>query len=150
MKKMLKSSETTTTINADGLILGRMASKIAKRLLNGERIIVVNAEKAVLSGKKRSKVAEAKKFLEVGSPGRGPFHHKRPDKIVRKTVRAMLPARQPKGVQAYRRLAVYIGIPDDLKEQKMVTLQEAQATKLTCSYFTIGEYSRELGWNSGE
>ncbi len=48
-------SETAITINADGLILGRMASKIAKRLLNGERIIIVNAEKAILSGKRNSK-----------------------------------------------------------------------------------------------
>ena len=63
---MQTSKITSTLINAEGLILGRMASKVAKKLLNGERIIIVNAEKAVISGKRKSKMAEAKKFLEVG------------------------------------------------------------------------------------
>ena len=89
-----------TLLNADGLILGRMASVVAKKLLNGEKVIIVNAEKAVISGKKRSKIAEAKEFLEVGAPKRGPFHYRRPDKILRKTVRGMLPFKQPKGKNA--------------------------------------------------
>jgi len=76
-----------TIINAEGLILGRMASVIAKRLLKGEKIIVVNAEKSVLSGKKWSKVRETKEFLEVGYPGKGPIHYRRPDRIVRRVVR---------------------------------------------------------------
>ena len=70
MKEMNKPA---TIINAEGLIIGRMASIIAKRILNGEEITVVNAEKAVISGKRKSRVMEAKEFLEVGSPGRGPF-----------------------------------------------------------------------------
>lgn len=143
-------SETAITINADGLILGRMASKIAKRLLNGERIIIINAEKAILSGKRNSKVEEAKVFLEVGSPGRGPFHQKRPDRIVRRAVRGMLPFKQPKGIQAYKRLAVFMGIPDALKDRETETLKEAQAKKLTCPYLTVGELAREVGWNAGE
>jgi large subunit ribosomal protein L13 len=117
----------TTIINADGLILGRMISIIAKRLLNGEEIVIVNAEKAVLSGKKRSKVDEAKEFLEVGYPRAGPFHYKRPDRIVRRTVRGMLPYREPKGKNAYKRLKVFIGVPEDLKDQKMETLPHAQS-----------------------
>ncbi|MBS7646841.1 MAG: 50S ribosomal protein L13 [Candidatus Bathyarchaeia archaeon] len=138
-----------TVINADGLILGRMASIIAKRLLKGEKIAVVNAEKAVISGKKKSKVAEAKEFLEVGYPGKGPFHYRRPDRILRKTVRGMLPYKQPKGKQAFKRLRVFIGVPEELKNVKMETIEEAQAKKLTCSYFTLGEFAKEIGW-SGE
>jgi large subunit ribosomal protein L13 len=147
---MQTTSKTVTIINADGLILGRMASTIAKRLLNNEEIIVVNAERAVLSGKKKSKVIEAKKFLEVGHPKMGPFHYKRPDRIVRRTVRGMLPYKQPKGKQAYKRLRVYMGVPDEFKDQKMETLIDAQAKKLTCPYFTLGEFAKEIGWNLGE
>jgi len=143
-------SKRVTIINADGLILGRMASIIAKRLLNDEKIIVVNAEKAVLSGKRKSKVMEAKKFLEVGHPRMGPFHYRRPDRIVRRTVRGMLPYKQPKGKQAYKRLKVYIGMPYELKDQEMQTLTDAQAKKLTCPYFTIGQFAKEIGWNPGE
>ena len=143
-------SKTANIINADGLIIGRMASVVAKRLLNGEEIVIVNAEKAVLSGKKKSKVKEAKEFLEVGSPEKGPFHYRRPDRIVRSTVRGMLPYKQPKGKQAYKRLKVFIGIPDELKDKKIETLMDARAEKLTCPYFTVGELAKEIGWNPGE
>ena len=147
---MQTSKNPVTLINAEGLILGRMASKVAKKLLNGEEVIIVNAEKSVLSGKKRSKVAEAKVFLEVGAPMRGPFHSRRPDRIVRKTVRGMLPFKQPKGKSAYRKLKVFMGVPEDLKDQKMDTFTEAKATKLKGPYFTLAELAKEVGWNQGE
>lgn len=147
---MSVKEHSVTIINADGLILGRLASIVAKRLLKGEAIVIVNAEKAVISGKRRSKVMESKAFLEVGSPGRGPFHYRRPDRILRKTVRGMLPYRQPKGKQAYKRLSVYIGIPEAFKEQKIEVLADVKATKLKCPYFTLGEFAKEIGWNAGE
>ena len=150
MKKMQTTKNPVALVNADGLILGRMASKVAKKLLNGEKIIIVNAEKAVLSGKKKSKVAEAKEFLEVGAPRKGPFHYRRPDRILRKTVRGMLPFKQPKGKQAYKKLKVFIGVPEDLKGQQMITLKEAQAAKLKGPYFTLAELAKEVGWNQGE
>ena len=150
MKKMKNTKPPVTLINADGLILGRMASKVAKRLLNGEELIIVNAEKIVLSGKKKSKVAEAKEFLEVGAPERGPFHYRRPDRIVKKTVRGMLPFKQPKGKNAYKKLKVFMGVPQDLKDQRMDTFTEAQATKLKGPHFTLAELAKEIGWNQGE
>ena len=137
-------------VNADGLILGRMSSLVAKKLLNGEKVIVVNAEKALISGKKKSKVTEAKEFLEVGAPLRGPFHYRRPDKILRKTVRGMLPFKQPKGKNALKKLKVFISVPEYLKDQQMVTLEEAQAAKLKGPYFTLAELAKEIGWNQGE
>lgn len=147
---MQTTNQTATIINAEDLILGRMASIIAKRLLRGEKMIIVNAEKAVLSGKRKSKVSEAKEFLEVGHPKKGPFHYRRPDRIVRRTVRGMLPYKQPKGKQAYKRLKVFIGIPEELKDQKTETLAEAHAKKLKCPYFTLGEFAKEIGWNPSE
>jgi len=143
-------NQTTTIIDAEGLILGRMASIVAKRLLENENIIIANAEKAVLSGKKKSRLKKVKKFLEVGHPKKGPFHYRRPDRIVRKTVRGMLPFKQPKGKQAFKRLRVSIGIPERFKKQKMETLAEARAEKLTCPYLTLGQLAKEIGWNQGE
>jgi large subunit ribosomal protein L13 len=143
-------NKPATIINAEGLIIGRMASIVAKRILNGEEITIVNAEKAVISGKRKSRVMEAKEFLEVGAPRRGPFHYKRPDRIVRRTVRGMVPYRQPRGKQAYKRLKVFIGIPAELKDQKMETLENVKAEKLTCPYFTVGEFAKEMGWHPGE
>jgi large subunit ribosomal protein L13 len=145
-----KPTSKTALINADGLILGRMASKVAKRLLNGEELIIVNAEKTILSGKKKQKIAEAKQFLEVGAPMRGPFHYRRPDRIVRKTVRGMLPYAQPKGKVAYARLKVYMGVPIALKGLSMDTFEEASASKLKGPHLTLLELSREVGWNQGD
>ena len=127
-----------------------MASGVAKKLLKGEKVIIVNAEKAIISGKKKSKVAEAKEFLEVGAPMRGPFHYRRPDRIVRKTVRGMLPFKQPKGKTALKRLKVFISVPEDLKGQQATELKEAQAAKLKGPYFTLAELAKEIGWNKGE
>jgi large subunit ribosomal protein L13 len=146
---MEKTPEQVTVIDADGLILGRMATYVAKRLLNGEEIVIINAEKAVLSGRKSSKLSDAKEFLSVGAPMRGPYHYRRPDRLVRKTVRGMLPRRRPKGKQAFKRLRVYVGIPDDLRDRSAETLMKAQAKKLTCPHITVGEFAREIGWNPG-
>jgi large subunit ribosomal protein L13 len=138
-----------TLVNAEGLILGRMASKVAKRLLNGEEVIILNAEKAIISGKKKSKVAEAKQFLEVGAPERGPFHQRRPDRIVKRTVRGMVPFSQPKGKIALKRLKVYMGVPEDFKNQQTITFTEAQVMKLKGPHFTLAELAKEVGWNEG-
>jgi len=134
-------------VDANGLVLGRMASATAKRLLQGERIIIVNAEKAVISGKRLSIVREAKAFLEVGHPRKGPYHSRRPDRVLRQTVRGMLPRRKPKGQEAYRRLQVFIGIPEEFKGKEMLTIPEAQAEKLRCPYMTLGELAKEIGWS---
>jgi large subunit ribosomal protein L13 len=139
-------NSTVTYVNADGLIVGRMSSYIAKRLLNGEQVTILNAEKAVFSGKKKSKIAEAKQFLEVGAPERGPFHYRRPDRMVKKTVRGMLPYQQPKGKNAFKRLKVYMGVPLELKDQKLITFNEASASKLKGPYFTLAEMAKEIGW----
>lgn len=150
MQKTQPLKKHPVLVNADGLILGRMASKVAKHLLNGEEVTILNAEKAILSGKRKSKVAEAKEFLEVGAPGRGPFHYRRPDKIVRKTVRGMVPFKQPRGKNAFKRLKVFMGIPKDFKDLQLVTFDEAKAAKLKGPHMTLAELAREIGWNQGE
>src|SRR5512139_1648655 len=132
-KKPLKataSKQARTFVDGEGLILGRMCSKVAKRLLNGEEVVILNAEKAILSGKRKSKVAEAKQFLEVGAPERVPFHYRRPNMIVKKTVRSMLPFKQPKGKRALANLRVNMGVPFEFKDKKAEKIAEAEAAKL--------------------
>lgn len=136
-----------TVIDASGLILGRMASIVAKRLLNGEKVTIVNAKNAVISGKRKKTIEEARKFLEIGHPRKGPYHPRRPDKIVRRTIRGMLPRRKPKGQQAYKRLRVYIGVPDGLKGSKMETISDIDSSRLRCPYVKVSDLAREIGWN---
>jgi len=138
--------EKGTIIDASGLILGRMASKVAKRLLTGELITIVNAEKATLSGKNLSRLKEANAFLKIGHPKKGPYHPRRPDQIVRRSVKGMLPHRQPKGVDALRRLRCFIGVPHELKAASLQTIPEAHVSKLRCSYTTIEELAKQIGY----
>ncbi len=140
------SSENAIIIDAKGLILGRMASIIAKRLLQGESVIVLNAEKTAISGKRLQIVKEAKTFLEVGHPRKGPFHQRRPDRIVRRTIRGMLPRKKPKGMQAFKRLKVYLGAPMEFNGKEIQTILDASAEKLKSPYITVGELAKEIGW----
>ena len=133
-------------IDATELILGRVASNVAKRLLQGETIIIVNAEKAAISGRRLSIVREAKALLEVGHPGKGPLHPRRPERIVRRTVRGMLPWKKPKGKQAYKRLRVFLGVPEEYKGKETQTIPEANAQKLRCPYIRVEELAKRVGW----
>jgi large subunit ribosomal protein L13 len=142
------SYKNTTIIDAKGLILGRLASNVAKRLLLGETVIILNAEKVAISGKRKQIVKEAKTFLEVGHPRKGPFHPRRPDRIVSRTVRGMLPRKKPKGKLAYKRLRVHLGIPVEFVDKKTQTIIDASADKLKSSYITVAELAKEVGgWN---
>ena len=145
----LAKGQPLTVIDASDLILGRLASVVAKRLLSGESIVIVNAERAVLSGKRPSRVKEARAFLDVGHPGKGPFHPRRPDQIIRRTIRGMLPHRQPKGQMAFKRLRVFLGVPADFKDATFQTVPEADASKLKCPYVTVGELAEEIGYGHG-
>ena len=142
----MMSNDNGIIIDAKGLILGRMASIIAKHLLQGESVIILNAEKAAISGKRLHIVKSAKTFLEVGHPRKGPYHPRRPDKIVRRTIRGMLPRKKPKGKQAYKRLKVYLGTPLEFNNEETQTIPEANAEKLKSPYITVGELAKEIGW----
>lgn len=139
------SSNNTTLIDAKGLILGRMASYVAKRLLQGEIIVILNAEQAAISGKRKQIVLEAKTFLEVGHPRKGPNHPRRPDRIVRRTVRGMLPRQKPKGKMAFKRLVVHLGVPMEFVGKETQTIVDACADKLKSPYITVGELAKEVG-----
>lgn len=137
-------------IDATSLILGRMASNVAKRLLSGESIVIVNAEKAVISGAKDAIVRLRTKFLEVGGYRRGPLHPRRPDGLVRRTIRGMLPYRKPKGRTALKRLKVYAGIPGEFERWERETIIDARSDKLKCGFMTVGELAKRMGWKGRE
>jgi len=135
-----------TIIDADGLILGRMASQVAKRLLNGEKIVIVNAEKAIISGRRLSILREKHEFLQVGHFRKGPYHPRRPDMIVKRVIRGMLPRKKPRGKEALKRLRVYIGVPKDYEEKEKEKIPEADGRDLRGPYIRVSELARNIGW----
>ncbi|MBS7611690.1 50S ribosomal protein L13 [Candidatus Bathyarchaeota archaeon] len=140
------SSDEITVIDGSNHVMGRLASIVAKRLLQGEKIAVVNAENVVVSGNFYSVLREWNEFLEVGKYGKGPFHSRRPDTILRHVVRGMLPRDKFKGRNAFRRLKVYISVPEAFKNVKFEVVEEAKADKLKGPYFRLGELASRIGW----
>jgi len=146
-KKMAGKEEPgEIVIDAEGLILGRMASHVAKRLLNGERVVIVNAEKALISGKRLSILREKQDFLQVGHFRKGPFHPRRPDMIVKRVIRGMLPRKKPRGKDALKRLRVYIGVPKDYEGKEMEKISEANGRNLRGPRIEVSELARNIGW----
>ncbi len=135
-----------TVIDGEGLILGRLSSMVAKRLLSGEHIELVNAEKIVVSGAKKMIIAREKEFLNVGGHEKGPVHYRQPHRIVRKTIRGMLPHRKAHGREAFRRLKVHIGVPEEFEAAEKETIEKIQARILGKRYVTIGEIAENIGW----
>lgn len=129
--------------------MGRLASVIARKLLEGKRVVVVNAERIVVSGSKRSIVREYKEMLEIGTlrnPRRGPKHFRRPDKIFKDVVRGMLPKNNYRGREALKRLKVYIGFPEEFRHYTPISFPEADASRLGGKYVLLGDVAREIGW----
>lgn len=139
-------------VDAANCIAGRMCSHVSKLLLEGNRVAIVNAEKAMLSGNNRYKTIELyKEHLEINSvtnPIHGPFHPRRPDTILSKMVRGMVPKRKSSGITAFRRLRVYIGVPEEMKGAKMESFEDSKIRKPEAYYISVGEIAKQIGWKA--
>ena len=138
-------SSAPTVVDASGLVLGRAASLIAKRLLNGESIVVVNAEQSVVTGSRSLVLGHYTAARARGSVRSGPHFPRYPDRIFRRTVRGMLPHLKTRGKVAYARLEVFIGVPDALKSSKAETLADARARPALRAPMTLADITRLLG-----
>ncbi len=133
-------------IDGNNLVLGRMATHVAKAILNGEKVEIVNCEKIVISGRKEDLIERWTAKTKRGEPFHGPFYPRREDMLVRRTIRGMLPWKESRGKQAFKNVACHIGIPESLKGKKIDTIKEANASRLRrTGYMRIGEISRHIG-----
>ena len=130
-------------IDAKDQILGRLSSEVAKLVLNGETVSVVNAEKAVIVGDPDMIMREFREKRAKGDPYHGPFYPKTPERIFKRTVRGMVPHRIAKGRQALKRLRVFISIPSELSG-KDFTKTEGTACKFEQKCVTLGKVSEML------
>src|SRR5512137_1643107 len=105
-------------VDATGLVLGRLASVAAKSLLAGEEVKIVNAEKALITGGKDYIFEDYGQTRARGTKERGPYFPRRPEMILKRTVRGMLPYKLKRGRDAMSRLRVYVGVPSDLSDSQ--------------------------------
>lgn len=132
-------------INAENLILGRLASYVAKKAIEGDTVDVVNAEKAVIVGKKEDILKKYKHKRERGDPLHGPYFPRQPESMVKRSIRNMLPYKKPRGKEAFKRIKCYVGIPEELKDKEMKTLKSAQMSEKVIKYVSISDISKYLG-----
>ncbi len=158
--------ETTYVFNADGLIMGRLASTVAELLIKAARedrddkVIIINSEKAIVSGPPRSVLNTYQAKYKLNHPRKGPFFPRMPDMIMKRTVRGMLPyQRKNVGRRAIRNLKVEIGCPSHLESDLPDGHESGDDSKIRRAlpdrFILLGDISANLGapahrWTGGE
>ncbi len=135
-----------TVIDAENLLLGRLSSIVATRALAGEEIAIINAEKAIVSGNRAMVLNEYYTKHVRGSVEGGPFYPRRPEHLVKRTIRGMLPYKTRPGAAAFHRIKAYVGVPYELRDVQAEVLTDAHRDRLSrAHYVAVGEISKNLG-----
>lgn len=130
-------------IDADNCVVGRLASIVAKDLIDGETVYIINAEKAVITGDPTYTINFYKQRLQRGDPYHGPFFPKHPDRILKRTVRGMINYKKPRGSKAFKRLRVFNSLPEELKDKEIQKMDKIQNKNQ--QYITLEKLSHRLG-----
>jgi len=136
--------EADVVVDAGDCILGRVASQVAERALDGETVAVVNAEDAVITGRREQIIERYQARREQGSD-QGPDYPKRPDRIFKRAIRGMVPHKRPRGRQAFENVRVYVGNPYEDAER----LPDTSLDRLSnIKFVSLGDISEALGANT--
>jgi large subunit ribosomal protein L13 len=144
---------TWKIVDAKGKILGRLLSQVAKLVLLGEHVVIINAKDMVISGRRNSILRWYVHLREIGdacNPIHGPFHPSRPDLFIRHRVQTMMP-KNPRGKIAIKRCHVYIsGIPK-VKEAlytktEPITFPKCDSSQLAHKFITVMDICDNMGW----
>ncbi|CDP03876.1 unnamed protein product [Coffea canephora] len=143
-------------VDARHHMLGRLASIIAKELLNGQKVVVVRCEEICLSGGLVRQKMKYLRFLRKRmntKPSHGPIHFRAPSKILWRTIRGMIPHKTKRGAAALARLKVYEGVPPPYDKTKRMVIPDAlKVLRLQAGhkYCLLGRLSSEVGWNHAD
>ncbi len=126
-------------VDGTDAVLGRAGSFVAKELLKGNSVVLINCEKIIVSGDKKAFVERIrqKRRMGQGSSLKGPKYIRQEDLLVKRILRGMLPWDRPRGREAHKRLRCEIGngqlnenevkgakIFDHQKPKKYATMKE--------------------------
>ncbi len=143
------SVDMPIVVDATDHIAGRLSSNVAKLLLKGNRVSIVNCDKIMISGTRSNIINEYREFLEINSINHwkhGPKHPRRPDTIMKKMIRGMLPREKSSGKAAHKRLRTFIGSPKEVKSFNKIKFEKAMIKKSSSNYTTMADLGRTIGW----
>jgi len=135
-------------IDADGAVAGRLAAFVAKKALSGETVVIVNAEKAVISGNPKRvtlKYFNKRSVQNKANPEKSMKTPRRPDLFLKKMIAGMLP-KSPRGAKAEKSVKAFLGVPREYENQK-ASKPVKTAEKLGASFITLKQLCANLGWN---
>ena len=133
-------------IDANNLILGRLGTYVAKEALLGEKVDIVNCENSVVTGDRKEIFKVYDERLKRGIPAKGPFTQRMPDRFVKRSIRGMLPYKKERGRIAFKNIKCYIGVPENLKNEKFDTIKEANVDKLpNLKFIKVKEICKHIG-----
>jgi large subunit ribosomal protein L13 len=128
-------------VNAEGAVLGRLASFVAKQALLGKSVDVVNTEKSLITGLRMTTLENYKQKRSLGGTiQRGPNFPSSADKILKRTIRGMLSYKQGRGADALKRIKTHNGVPKQFEAAEKISLAHKTKARTT----TLGEIAREL------
>ncbi len=143
-----KNEEKYIIIDGKDLILGRLGTNIAKRLLLGESIKIINCKDIVILGKKKYLVERYKNKISNKVIKQGPYYSRSPADMVKRSFRNMLPYKNQRGVEALKRLKCYNSTPSILLNETKEIVETAKLDSNTVFYYTkIEDICRILGYN---
>eukprot|EP00462_Mataza_sp_D1_P004228 CAMPEP_0175101178 /NCGR_PEP_ID=MMETSP0086_2-20121207/7614_1 /TAXON_ID=136419 /ORGANISM="Unknown Unknown, Strain D1" /LENGTH=186 /DNA_ID=CAMNT_0016375603 /DNA_START=64 /DNA_END=624 /DNA_ORIENTATION=- len=132
--------------------MGRLASVVAKELLNGQRIVLVRTEGINISGSLfRNKMLTEHKYRKrmATNPKKGPVHYKTPSRMAWKMIRGMTPHMTARGSNAMDKLSVFEGCPhpyDKVKKQVIPSALRVTRLKPGRKFCTLGDLAASVGW----
>jgi large subunit ribosomal protein L13 len=133
-------------IDAENALLGRLATVVAKKSLQGETINIVNCEKAIISGDKKKLLKEYKRKYNMGTHTTGPYIPKTPERFVKRSIRGMLPYKKPRGREAFSRIKCFRSLPEEFANEEIEKIQSASASRLkTLKYLSVEKICKFLG-----
>jgi len=148
MVEKTKVEENVTIIDGKNLILGRLGSELAKRLLLGEAIKIVNCRDVVILGRKKYLFEKYKAKLKNKVVKQGPYYSRSPADLVKRALRNMLPYKNQRGIEAFKRLKCYNSVPSTLISAEKEVPEKAKINEDTVFYYTrVEEISKVLGYN---
>ena len=129
-------------IDAAETIFGRLCSFAAKKALEGSKVIILNSEKAIISGNKKDIIEKYRTLRQKGGSSlKGPKYSKLPYKMLKRGIRGMLPDhRRGIGKEAFRRIKCYDGVPEEFKDKKSIKIN----TKKPFKYIELKELSERI------
>jgi len=110
-----------------------LASYAAKEALKGEDIIILNCEDIIITGNKKNIEENFKiRRSRVGHSQKGPRHSRSSEKMVKRSIRGMLPDhREGRGKIAFKKIKCYVGVPKEFQESKKILAGKQKKTKFS-------------------